>query len=313
AERHAVHGALWYVGILLAAGLPWSFHFLAGALRAATPWRVSRADRAGLLAATGGGLGGLLVLFLVATKREVYLIPTLPFLAAAAALALERATFRRLLRVGTMIVVASPAVGALLCLLLPFTGSKIVVKGAPWPTHLFDGRRFLLLLPALLVFAWGFRRTWRVRLDPRAAAARAGLALVLGALALKAGYFPSVDPAKSFAAAARAANQAAGGGEVVTAGPVWRDWLWNLGRTQIRRAETLANLADDVERGGAAALVEAKWWNLEHARLGPGDGALRRRLRALERTWEGTVEHRTWFVLRRGAAGVDPPEGEAAR
>ena len=45
--------------------------------------RLPREDRSGLAACLAIGVGGFVLLSLIATKREVYLVPLLPFVAAA--------------------------------------------------------------------------------------------------------------------------------------------------------------------------------------------------------------------------------------
>ena len=314
AEQHHVHGISWLVGILLVTTLPWVIHMGVGAVASVTAWWRARDERAGLLAAAGGGVLGLALLALSATKREVYVIPFLPFLAAAAGAALASGRHRRWLRAGTVLAVGAPLVGALLTVGLSFVGDRFLIARQPWPEILFDGRRFVALLPAFVVFVAGFGWAWPVRFQALRAVGRVGLALALGALLLKAGLLPEIDARKSFAAVAALAKAAAGPDGEVHAGPgIVEDWLWNLDRTRVGRIDSLAGLAAALEVGGpgtprAAAIVPSRWWEEERARLArtmrDGDALaaaaarnLARRLDALADRGEAQAEHRLYRIL----------------
>lgn len=311
AEQTNVQGPLWLAGVFLLTTLPWVIHLLAGAWTSLTPRRRDVRARAGLLAAAGGGVLGILLLLLSATKREVYVIPYLPFFAAAAAYVLAEGRARRVLRAGTILAVGAPLAGAVLTLGLAFVGDRFLIATQPWPEALFDERRFLALLPALLFFLLGFAAAWPLRFQPLRAAGRVGLVLAVGALLLKAGLLPEIDQRKSFRTVAALANEAAGeGGSIVAGPPILEDWLWNLHRSEVARVDSLEALAQalDGTAGPAAAIAETRWWERERAGLervaaeagGERAAAARRlleQLDELEIRGEARAEHRIYRVL----------------
>ncbi len=252
AEAHHVQGVLYYFPLLAATGLPWTLHGLAGAARAFGPRRAG-APGPGLCALAIAGVLGLVVLSLAATKREVYPIPVLALLALPAGAAVVEARPGRLVRAGKHLLLAAAPVGALLCLALPFLGTKLFVKGEPWPDTLFDGARFLHLLPAFLVFVLGSVWAFRRRGDGTRVALQAGVVLAVGALLVKAAIYPEIDALKSFGNVARAALEASDGREVVVAGPIEDDWLWNLDRPRVSAMADLAALVGRLGRGGRPA------------------------------------------------------------
>ncbi len=310
AEQTNVQGPLWLVGVLLVTSLPWVIHFCLGAWASVTAWRRGVGERPGLLAAAAGGVLGFSLLLLSATKREIYIVPCLPFLAAAAAYVVAEARPQRLLRAGTILAVGAPLAGALLTLGLAFVGDRFLIAAQPWPETFFDAHRFLALLPAFLFFLVGFAAAWPVRFQPMRAAGRVGLILAVGALLLKAGLLPEIDARKSFRTVAALANDVAADGGTIYAGPpIVEDWLWNLHRGEVGRVDSLAALVEALHgTTGSAAIAEARWWARERANLarvaaragGERAEAARRlleQLDGLEVRGEAQAEHRIYRVL----------------
>ncbi len=297
-EGHHVLGAGWYWGVLAVTSLPWLLHFALGTMYGATCYR--REHRAGLAAATGAGVLGMTMLFLAATKREVYLITPLPFLALSAGAVVARHGFPRLLAVARGLLVAAPLGGLLLTLALPFFGLRFLVAEQPWPAAPYDAGRLLHLLPAAAVFAVGAAWVLRVHRDGVRVALRAGTVLAIGALLVKAGLFPEIDRVKSFSAAARLATSAAHDGRVVIAGPIGADWLWNLGTTRLDRAAALPDLLERMEAPGGprTALVESKWWDDMRDVARRRAPELATQAERLAEVGRARAEHRTWIVLQ---------------
>lgn len=302
AEGHHVHDAFWYVGILAATTLPWLLHLMLGTFHAATFFVRPRDDRAGLAACAGAGVLGMTILFLAATKREVYLITPLPFLAIAAGAVVARHAYPKLLVPARGMLVVAPLGGLLLALALPFAGLKFLVAGQPWPEETFDVARFLHLLPAVLLFLLGTIWTWRDHTHGVKVALRVGMLLAVGALLVKAGLFPDIDRTKSFRGAARLAREVSGGRPVLIAGPIGHDWLWNLESRRLYRAEDLEALLQGLasETGPDVALVETSWWERELYVARRRDPALAERAEALVERGRARAEHRTYFVVTPG-------------
>lgn len=287
--------------------LPWTLHLLAGLGALFTAGRRPPAFRAGFGAAAAGSLGLLVLLTVFATKRELYMIPAFPFAAMLGAYAIHHGVAPRLQRYGRVLVVG--------CL----AGMALVTAAAPWAigwvgeTRGIEGLEGPDVLGALVAAAVGVGLaaaavlTWRMRRRPVAAVRLGAVFLLVGGALFHVLFLPLVDPVKSFARVARAAEAASQGGPILYAGfGQGPSLLWSLDRNQVEYVEggeeLAARLAPDADR--VALVVPTRYWDhiVAEARTAvPARYALFERVSVM---WSGTVGHRHLLVLANA-----PPEG----
>jgi 4-amino-4-deoxy-L-arabinose transferase len=269
--------------------LPWSVHLLGGLLLLLKPRSWPTRYRQGLGAAAAGGLGMLVLLSLVATKREQYLLPLVPFIAMPGAVALHDRRFPRLERVADRF---APV------LLLGLAGACVV---APWVA---GDRLPRAAIPACLLvalpLAWSGATALRRGRSPEALVGRVAAGFLAAAVALHVAVLPYLDRTKSYAAVARAADEAAGPGGVAYA---WMgqpgNLLWNL------RARPLAHLdgADALARALApgapriAVVLEEKHWRRLLEEGADSDSARAKALHRARIVWRSPQGRRGLLVV----------------
>ena len=256
---YVVRGAVW--------SLPWLLLYVAGFRACLGLKRPPSKERAGLAACCAIGVGGFLFLSVLATKREVYLVPLFPFLAAAGAYALHRGEASRLTLHGARLGIVISAVAGL-GLLVAAVGLPVFDRYFPdayaLPPEVLGWGPSAALALAGALFAGGAFHGWRVRPDPIAVVQRTAPWMLGGLTLLLLLFLPPLDALKSYAPAARAAEQVAGDGPVYNAGfGQGTNLLWSLDRTrtqEIHDAQGLrqALLTPDTR---AAVVAGAKWWD----------------------------------------------------
>ncbi|MFM8386960.1 MAG: ArnT family glycosyltransferase [Planctomycetia bacterium] len=285
----------WPVWTLPCAGL-----LALGAWASIRPGTVRGEARAGLRAALVAGPLLFVGLSLTATKRELYLVPGLPFTALAAAWVLERGLWPRLARGATWVFMGSLAVFALVLPLLPWLASLLLVGRAGGERAPLGVVPWAALALAALAAGVGAVRAWRARAEP-VRAVRGAAPLLFAALAvLHLGYLPAADPYKSMRPVAQAAEQAAG-----PQGTVWfgglhegTNLLWALDRPRTPRVADAAALAAALGPGQprGSAVLDARFWE-QVRREASGDPELGRRLSAVREAWRDQADIRELVVV----------------
>jgi 4-amino-4-deoxy-L-arabinose transferase-like glycosyltransferase len=282
--------------------LPMTGHLLLGAWAALRPPTATSGEtRAGLRAALVAGPILFVVLSIVATKREVYLIPGLPFLALAAAWVLERGLWPGALRVVTRVLVGALAVGALVLPFFPLLTRLVLVgrrggEGAPAPLHAMAWAGLALAALLLGLAAW---RAFRGREHAALALRRAAPPLFGAVAALWLGYLPAADPYKSWQPVARAAEAAAGTGPVYHAGFYQgTNLLWALDRRTTPFLGDVRALLEALgpDRPRAAAVVTSGFWE-QARREASADPDLARALAGLREVWRDRTDIRELVVV----------------
>ncbi len=298
AEGHHLGPPWEYLLVWPVMALPLSAPLALGAAVALRPWRAAGEARAGLSAAFVAGPLLFTLLSLTATKRDLYLIPGTPFVAAAAAWALVRGVaprwraFGRRLSTGTLAVLAAGA------LAFPWLGRRFLHQAssaAAAPVDLLD---LLALAPAAVLLGLGAYGVHRSGSDAASGARRGGTALLAAFTALALLYLPRLDRLLSFRPVAEAALAAAGDGPVAYAGfhqPA--NLLWALPRARVEPVADAATLARALPPGGRAAVVAtAGWWDAlrSQAAADPDLGAL---LAHVEERWRDQRGRALYVVL----------------
>ena len=301
-EGHHVRPWWYFLEVAPLFLAPVGVHLALGAW-AGLRFRVARGqERAGLAAALVGGPLLFVLLSTISTKRELYLVPAVPFTALAGAWALHRGFAPRLARVASWALPLGLLAGALLVPALPWIERTQVLRESSAYGRALPWTRWLPLVPAALLLAWGAWGAWNRRAAPLAAASRAAVAWTLAWLVLALGHLPVLDDAVSFARVARAAEEAAGGGKIAVAG--WYqapNLLWNLDRAHIDEA-TVEDLESRLHPGNprAAVVADASWWEgynlyFQWVRAGPRSVAPR-----VREVWRDQVGSRVLIVLTNG-------------
>jgi hypothetical protein len=294
-ERGHVRPVWYYAVGILGQALPWTLHLFAGFALLPRARRVAEADRFGLGTALAGSLGTLAILTVVATKREMYMIPPFAFAALAGAYAVHRGLFPRLEAVGRALAFGVLAALALACAVGPFVVPRFLEAGVRDVLGPVGVDLLLPTLAAAVVFGAGAFLLWRLRrAEPAPALRAAAVALVGGSVLVAFAWFPRLDPVLSWDRAARAV--------LADAPPDVRVVDWGIGQPgvllwsfdPVRRIEKLGaldDLARALDAGGPRTLVvaEEKAWNAARASRPALDGA-----RVL---WRGRVSHRRVVVL----------------
>jgi 4-amino-4-deoxy-L-arabinose transferase-like glycosyltransferase len=242
-EPH-VHAFPFLVPVLLAAGLPWTPAWVAGAAWAARVRRHAAEARFGLGAALCGAALPLLLLSVPATKREVYLIPLLPMLAILGAWALHRAPREAPARIcvwAGIALLAGVGVGAPLA---PVAG-RWLWKGGP--DDAFDGASLgegalpLCFAAVGAVALAGAVLALRRRGDAVAAIRAAGTAL--GATFVTAAFavLPAFDRTKTWEEAVGPVRRAAAGAPLFAVGFNDASLAWGF------RPDVVPRLAPDPD------------------------------------------------------------------
>jgi 4-amino-4-deoxy-L-arabinose transferase-like glycosyltransferase len=291
-EGHHVRPFYYFIERFPVITMPWSLHLLAGLGAMLTLRRAPHAHRGGLATCAALAIGAFVMLSAFATKREVYLVPVLPFMAAAAAQALHRGHFRALARWGVLLLVGTPVGLALVLLGLPVLVER--VQGGAWPDAaeirwgLYAG-----IAPACVAFLAGAWWTLRARREPLHAVRRGAMAVTVGMTVLTLFVLPALDRYKSYAPAARAAEAAAAGGTIYNAGfGQAANLLWSLDREISPEVHDPAELGTRLPRGGpvGAAVVGQGWWDRWRAAHPAAATWLRE-------VWREPVDHRGLLVL----------------
>ena len=298
----------WYlVPVLLAVALPWTPFAAIGAV-AAVKARVARVeDRFGLGAALGGIILPLVLLSVPTSKRELYLIPLLPCIAALAAFAMHRLEARRGVRASTRGIAAALALLALLAFAVPLL--------AMWnpSADLFEvgglaimavGSYRVALLAAWALATAGAVGAFRLRDRPAGAARVAAVALAAVYVLASHLLLPALDPTKSFAEVAAVADREAPEAPFVIAGTSDVSALWNFKRdraTVLAEGRVYAELAQLLTLRGrpvVLALVKGKLWEERAKRLvGPNDREILEALNRARILWAKSVGGSSWYLL----------------
>jgi 4-amino-4-deoxy-L-arabinose transferase-like glycosyltransferase len=283
--------ALPMTGFLLLGG--WA------AIRAPVPRGESRA---GLRATLVAGPVTFVLLSLTATKRELYLIPGLPFLALAGAWVLERGAWPKAARLATWVLLACIVAFALLVPFLPLIADRLLLKHAAHQRAPLDAAAWAALSVATVLLALAAVRGWRVRAQPVAVVRGAAPLLCLAWGAMAVGYLPTADPYKSWRPVAHAAEAAAGEGAVYHAGfPQGTNLLWALDRRTTPFLPDLTTLLEVLgpDRPRASAVVTRDFWEAAQ-RDASAQPDLARRLAALRVAWRDTADIREILVVTNG-------------
>lgn len=297
----------WPVWTLPCAGL-----LALGAWAAIRPGAVRGEARAGLRVALVAGPILFVALSLTATKRELYLIPGLPFTALAAAWVLERGLWPRVARLATWVFVASLAVFTVLLPLLPWLATLLLVGRTGGEAPVLGAMAWVALSLGTLCAGLGTWRAWRARTEP-VRAVRTAAPLLFAALGIiHVGYLPTADPYKSLRPVAAAAEQAAG-----PQGTVWfgglnegTNLLWALDRPRTPRVADATALAEALGPGTprAAAVLTARFWDQVRAEAS-GNPDLARRLAGVREAWRRQADIRVLVVVTNAPAEADPAPG----
>ena len=279
--------------------LPMTAHLLLGFAASLRPARAAGLARAGLAAALVGGPLFLVFLSSIATKRDLYLIPGLPFVALAAAWVLHRGLWPRAVRVCGGVLGATSAGAAVAMLVLPFLERRLVMRESSAFGQPLDPTRWIALVPAAACLVAAAVFAWRRRSDPVSQVCGVAFAWLVALVLFSLGHLPVLDPHLSFRRVAEAAEQAAGDGPIAVAG--WYqgpNLLWSLDRATVGQVGDAASLAallgPDAPR--AAVVATASWWRDLRA-PGARDPDVAARLTAVREVWRDQVGSRLLVVL----------------
>jgi 4-amino-4-deoxy-L-arabinose transferase-like glycosyltransferase len=279
--------------------LPMTGFLILGYAAALKPSRGGGVARAGLAAALVGGPLLLLFLSSIATKRDLYLIPGLPFVALAAAWVLHRGLWPRAVRACGGVLGAASAGAALVLLFLPVLERRLVMPESSVYGEPLDPARWIALVPAAAFLAWAAVFAWRRRADPVAQVRGAALAWSGALVVFAFGHLPALDPHISFQRVAAAAERAAGDGPIAVAG--WYqgpNLLWSLHRARVGQVTDASGLAEHLAPRAprTAVVASSTWWQDVQAQAAR-DPALAARLTAVRETWRDQVGSRLLVVL----------------
>lgn len=293
-EGHHLRPFYYFVERTPVVTVPWTLHLLAGLLvmlklRAQPP-----AMRRGLATCAAIGIGGFLFLSALATKREVYLLPLLPFVCAATAYALHAGLFPRVERWARVLMLATPVVFGLVLAALPLLDPDAIARTRA--LALRDGPMWAWYLPlgvaALVLWATTARAAAAGRDTPRAIR-RTALGMGLAFVVISLGFLPQIDRHRSYAPAARAAERHARGGAIYNAGfGQGPNLLWSLDRERTPLLHGLDDLRDAMSdtSEGVAVVARAKWW--DGLRVARPDA-----LGGIYEAWRDLVDGREMVVL----------------
>jgi hypothetical protein len=279
------HSFVWLLALLPLVALPWTPLALPGLLAALRPARAPAEHRFGLGACLGAIALSLVLLSIPASKREVYLVPVLPFVAALVAYGVHRLASSRAGRW----LVPSLAGAAVVTIAAPFLAPAFVPPDRPDVLAPFRQPLVLSAFGAMaLLLASGAVAAWRLHGAPAAARA-AGIALAAAWLVLALVFLPAFDGVKSHAVAAAIAQREAPGAPFLIAGSSDRSssW-WFRGRevsVELRREPLLRALGRDAP----PVLVlsrERHWDENTGGRFPPGSEP-----RVLARYWVGSTRY----------------------
>lgn len=289
----------YYLRIWPVFALPVAGFLAAGAWASLRPGKASGSARAGLAVALVAGPVQFVLLSLTATKRDLYLIPGMPFVALAAAWALHEGLLPRWQRFSRWVLVLGLAGFALGALALPLLGQRLLMPDSSLRREAHVLPNLAALVPAALLFAAGAWAAWRRRDDPVEGVRRGVLGLYGGFAVMALAYLPQIDRIESFRPVARAALAAAGEGPVRYAGfyqPA--NLLWGLGRERVEPVwsveELVALLGPDRPR--ASLVCTARWWQEQRGRAAE-QPALAAALAGVREVWRDQVGHRLLIVL----------------
>ena len=203
-EGHHLRWLGYYVEVATPWLLPMTGFLVLGGCAALRPRRAEGEERAGLGAALLAGPILFLVMSLVRTKRDLYLIPGIPFAALAAAWALHRGVWPRFARVAGVVLAVACAGMALGLLVLPFFERRFVQPESSAYGDALDPLRWLPLVPAALLAALAAAAAWRHRSEPAVAVRRAAVPWLAAWTLVAVGHLPALDRFRSWQAPARA-------------------------------------------------------------------------------------------------------------
>ena len=292
AEGQHVKGAHFYPWAAALFWLPWSFHHAMGIVSTARG-DVRGPDRALARACLAGLLVGFVALSLVATKRETYLMPLVPFAAICAAIATRDAGRRFTSVHGTRIAIATPWIAAGALAALPFLGDRVFTRAGTWWGHGLDLAR-LQAVSAALVFAVGTGvLVWRARTRHPQAVLRCALGLACISAAFQIGVFSSIDAKKSFVPLGDAARVVASGAPIHSVGTMYRgNLLWGSGRDRVTHHVDAASVlaAFEADQPPGVLVADATWWHAHRAMDAQP-------FRTWSVRWEGMGDHRSYVVV----------------
>jgi 4-amino-4-deoxy-L-arabinose transferase-like glycosyltransferase len=219
-EPH-VHAFPFLGPVLLASALPWTPAAALGFVHACRPRLLPPEARFGLLAAACGVAVPLVLLSFPATKREVYLVPLLPCVAALAAWGVHRVPAHPLVRASAGLATALLAGVGLGAPVVPFVAGRVWPGG---PHDDFDGGSLregaiaaglvAVGVVAAVGAVWAFSRRRDAFASVRAAGTALGAVFVVCALLV----LPAFDRAKSWEEAVGKVREALPGAPTVAVG-----------------------------------------------------------------------------------------------
>ena len=301
-EGHNVRPFWFYVALLPLAVMPWTPIAIAGVVRVLRVARDSCAPgpaRAGALAVLATAGTGLLILSALATKRDLYAIPLLPFLALAAASALDgvapRGHFARMTRVTVIGVLVAGVVGALM---LPAVGMHAFTDS--WGPGPADLGAWPAAATLAAVLAAGLLAVLRVRRDVPTLVRRGAVALLTATVVFHIGYLPRIDSRKSYAEVAHAARAAAGTGRIYDVEGYIGNLLWSADQATIERVPTAADVARVLgpDAPPAAVVARVSWWR-EQTEAAAANRTLPSPLAGVRVAWTGWADRNFLVVLTR--------------
>lgn len=293
AEGHHVRPLYYYLYNGAALALPWTLHLLAGFATAARLRAAERSSQRGLVTCLALGLGGFVLLSAFATKRQVYLVPLLPFASAVTAYALHRRLFPRIELLGRWFVAGALVVFGAGAVVGPLVARRILISSAEGQVEPLHWTAFLVIAPAGLACLAGAWSAWRTRADAPRLVRRAAVYLAIAFVVVSVGFLPYMDGYKSYASAARAAERHAAGGPVYNAGfGQAANLLWSLDRERTPTLHALSQLVEALPAGGprAAVVAEDEWW--DRVRASDPDAVSH-----IREKWREPVDHRGLVVL----------------
>jgi 4-amino-4-deoxy-L-arabinose transferase-like glycosyltransferase len=308
-EGSHVRWAGYYVEVATPYLLPMTAFLVLGGAVALRPRRAEGEERAGLGAALLAGPILLLVMTLVRTKRDVYLIPGVPFAALAAAWALHRGLWPRSARAATFVLAVACASMAVGLLVLPFLERYLVNPESTAYREVLDPLRWIPLVPAAALMALAAVSAWRHVAEPAVAVRRAAVPWLAAFVLVVVGHLPAIDRFESWQPVGRAAEEAAGAGPIAFAG--WYqgpNLLWALERERVAPFPEAddPNLASALaaflgpDRPRAALVTTTKWWDRVKARAA-AEPAVAATVGSVRETYRDQTGQRVLVVLTNAA------------
>jgi 4-amino-4-deoxy-L-arabinose transferase-like glycosyltransferase len=254
--------------LLPVAALPWTPFALPGIRAAARASSEPREHRFGLGASLGAVVLPLVLLSVPASKRDVYLLPLLPFVALLAAWTLHRREPRAgLASRGTWAsaVLAVLAAGAVAAPVAAGPVADAYARGGPEAQAAAEGVRVLqrsavvfALGAVALLCASGALAAARLRRHRFAGVRAAAVALGAAWVVVATAVLPAFDGTKTHEAPAALARREAPGRALTIAGFSDRSVLWWYGPRDLRKEDDAESLASLLAPDAAPALVLAK-------------------------------------------------------